>query len=154
MVVAVLALVGLLPALLWPQPALADRHGRIVAPGGVALDGFDPVAYFQDGAARPGDPAIALRWRGVRWHFTTPTHRSAFEANPKAYLPAFGGHCPVSVAGGDPRPADPRHWAIVEGRLYIAAEPAALARFKAHADRLRQAAKAQWTGPPRLAVGD
>ena len=150
----VAALIGLLWGALWPQAAVADRHGRIAAPGGVALGGYDPVAYFEAGRAQPGDPTIALRWRGVRWHFASAAHRSAFEANPKAYLPQFGGHCPVSVARGTPRPADPRQWTIVEGRLYVAAEAAALARFKTQTEWLRQQATAEWAGPSRLAGGD
>ncbi len=148
------ALIGLIWTALWPQPALADRHTRIAATGGVALGGYDPVAYFAAGTAQPGDPSIALRWRGLRWHFASPAHRTAFEANPKAYLPQFGGHCPVSLAEGQPRPADPRQWAIVEGRLYIAAEPVALRRFLAQKDALRRRAQTEWSGMSRLAVGD
>ena len=149
----VAALIGLVWAALWPQPGLADRHERIAAPGGVALGGFDPVAYFASGAALAGDPGIALRWRGVRWHFSSPAHRTAFEANPKAYLPEFGGHCPVSVADGDPRPADPRLWAIIEGRLYVAAEPDALDRLSQTA-HLREQAQARWSGWSRLTASD
>ena len=150
----VAALIGLVWAALWAQPTLADRSARIAATGGVALGGYDPVAYFTAGTALAGDPTIALRWRGLRWHFSSPAHRTAFEANPKAYLPQFGGHCPVSLADGQPRPADPHQWAIVEGRLYIAAEAAALNRFLAQNEALRRRAQAQWSGMSRLAVGD
>ncbi|MGY6411555.1 MAG: YHS domain-containing (seleno)protein [Alkalilacustris sp.] len=151
---ALAALFGLIWAVLGSQPVMAGGHDRIAAQGGVALHGFDPVAYFTVGAALPGDPDIALRWRGLRWHFASPAHRTAFEANPKAYLPEFGGHCPVSVAHGAPRPADPRHWAIIEGRLYIAAEPGALNRFLAQADGLRQQARVHWGNGAQLAGSD
>lgn len=135
--------------LCWAVPALGDTHRRLVAPQGVAVGGFDPVAYFAEGRAQPGAPDIALRWRGVRWHFATPAHRAAFEANPKAYLPQFGGFCALSVAQGRPVPADPEHWAVIDGRLYMAEGAAELARFMTDPQGMLRAARSNW--PPRRA---
>ena len=148
-----LLLAGVL-GLLWVLPAAADRHGRLAALNGVAVGGYDPVAYFHEGAARPGNPEIALRWRGVRWHFATPAHRAAFEANPKAYAPAFGGHCAVSVADGLPRRGDPLHWLILDGRLVLTAEPSGLARLRATPDAVLQSARRHWSAPQTLAGVD
>jgi hypothetical protein len=141
------ALAACLAVLVWAAPALAEAHQRLAAPQGVAVGGFDPVAYFIDGRAQPGAPDIALRWRGVVWHFTTPAHRAAFEADPKAYLPQFGGFCALSVAEGRPVPASPEHWVLFEGRLYMARSAAALAQFLADPQPALQAARANW--PPR-----
>lgn len=153
---AALALFAALCAVLCATvPALADTHRRLASPQGVAVGGFDPVTYFTDGRAEPGAPDIALRWRGVRWHFATPAHRAAFEANPKAYLPEFGGFCALSVAQGRPVPASPEHFVLIEGRLYMAEGAAALAEFMAAQAELLRAARANW--PPRpaaLASGD
>ncbi len=140
--------------LVWPLAAAADRHGRLAVASGVAVGGYDPVAYFRDGVARPGDPGIALRWRGVRWHFATPAHRAAFEANPKAFAPAFGGHCAVSLADGQPRHGDPRHWAIVDGRLMLTAEATGLARLLASPEAIVQGARLVWTAPQTVAGGN
>lgn len=133
----VLALVG--------TAAPAEQRLRLVAPEGVAVGGFDPVAYFSDGRAVPGEHGIALRWRGVRWHFASPDHRAAFEADPKAFLPQFGGHCAVSVVTGHPVPGDPEHWIIVEGRLYLTAGAPQLAQFSADPVGMLQAARTAWT---------
>jgi hypothetical protein len=149
---AALALVALLLAAL---PAVADVHMRLAAPQGVAIGGYDPVSYFADGRAEPGAPDIALRWRGVRWHFATVAHRAAFEANPKAFVPEFGGFCALSVAQGRPVPASPEHFALIDGRLYMAEGGAALAQFLATPQELLQAARDNWPPrPPTFASGD
>lgn len=128
----------------WPAPAAAGGLARPVNHEGVALGGYDAVAYALDGAPRAGDPTIVLRWRGVHWHFATPGHRAAFEANPKAYAPAFGGYCPLSVAAGAPHRGDPRHWAIVEQRLVLTASDEALRRLLANPDETLRKARTQW----------
>ena len=125
--------------------APAEPLAHAVAPEGVAMGGFDPVAYFTDGAAARGQPGIVLRWRGLTWHFASPAHRAAFEANPKAYLPEFGGFCPMSVGAGSPVPGNPEHWVILDGRLYLAAGPGQLAAFREHGQTAVQAARGNWT---------
>lgn len=109
---------------LWTDAALADSRARIIASAGVAVGGYDPVAYFTEGRAVPGRAEIALRWRGVRWHFATPSHRQAFEANPRSYAPQFGGHCAVGVSRGDLRPGNPELFMIHDDRLYLVESPA------------------------------
>ncbi|WP_201157607.1 YHS domain-containing (seleno)protein [Rhodobaculum claviforme] len=141
----ILRLLAVAACLAWAVPATAERPDRHAAEGGVAVGGHDPVAFFNDGTAVPGDPAIALRWRGVRWHFATPAHRAAFEANPKAFAPAFGGHCPVSVAEGAPRPGDPRHWIIHEQRLFLLAGDGAAHRLREAPQELLAQARARWS---------
>ena len=125
--------------------APAEQRARLAGSAGVALGGFDPVAYFTDGQAVAGEAGIALRWRGVRWHFATPAHRAAFEANPQAYLPQFDGLCAVSVAQGRPEPGNPEHWAIVDGRLYFAADAAHLEQVLGNPGSLLQSARHSWT---------
>ncbi len=139
-------------AALWSASASADPQARLVALDGVAVAGFDPVAFFVDGRALSGQPEIALRWRGVRWHFASPGHRAAFEADPHAYAPQFGGYCALSVARGRPVPADPRYWAIMDGRLYLAEGPGPLALLLASPAETVHAAQQNW--PRWLAGGD
>lgn len=102
---------AVLPGLSLAQPWLAD--------GGMALAGHDPVAYFTEGVPRPGDPAIALDWDGVRWLFATEANREAFRADPAAFAPQYGGYCAWAMAEGYTAPIDPEAWRIVDGRLYL-----------------------------------
>ncbi len=114
LLLATLAL-GLDSALRAPA-ALAD-------PGGVALMGYDAVAYFKAGEAMPGAGHIALRWRGLLWHFASVENRAAFEANPRAYAPQFGGLCPIALSRGEVVLGDPRNWTIRDGKLFFSASP-------------------------------
>ncbi len=87
---------------------------------GVAIDGTDPVAYFTDGKAVAGDAAHALEWGGATWHFTSAENRVAFEAEPLAYAPQYGGYCAWAVgARKSLAPTEPEQWTIVDGKLYL-----------------------------------
>ena len=86
---------------------------------GVALKGYDPVAYFDEGAPTVGDPAIRYQWQGATWLFSTPAHRERFVAAPARYAPQYGGYCAFAVSRGAIADADPDQWAVVDGKLYV-----------------------------------
>jgi YHS domain-containing protein len=86
---------------------------------GVALKGYDPVAYYADGAPAAGDPAITYQWQGATWLFSTVEHREVFKADPAHYAPQFGGYCAFAVSRGTTADSDPNQWAIVDGKLYV-----------------------------------
>ena len=90
---------------------------------GVAINGYDPVAYFTQGEPRQGDPAFAYEWNGATWHFASAEHRDAFAADPERYAPKYGGFCAYAVAKGNRVPADPKVWSIVDDRLYLNLSP-------------------------------
>ncbi len=100
------------------QPALAEI-AHVYAPGGVAIAGYDPVAYFTDGRAVPGSAEFMLKWRGAIWMFSSPSHMEAFEMDPLAYAPQYGGYCSVAIADGQVAGSDPQAFAIFDGRLYL-----------------------------------
>jgi len=95
-----------------PVDELNLRHG-------VALKGYDPVAYFAEAEPAAGDPAISYQWQGATWLFTTQEHRKAFIADPARYAPQFGGYCAFAVAQGTTADGDPHQWAIVDSKLYV-----------------------------------
>ena len=97
-------------------PALAER---VNAEQGVAIRGYDPVAYFADGRPVPGRPEIAYTWNGAAWHFASAANRDRFAAEPARYAPAYGGHCAWAAAEGYLAPIDPQAWKIVDGRLFL-----------------------------------
>lgn len=90
---------------------------------GLAIRGYDPVAYFTEGAPQKGDPAHSYEWKGATWHFASAENRDAFAANPEKYAPKYGGYCAYAVAKGKAVPADPDVWTIVEGELYLNLSP-------------------------------
>jgi YHS domain-containing protein len=87
--------------------------------GGLALKGYDPVAYFTDAKPVRGDPAIQYEWKGATYRFATPEHRALFQASPEHYAPQFGGYCAYAVSLGTTADGDPQQWALVSDRLYV-----------------------------------
>jgi len=93
--------------------------------GGVAIKGYDTVAYFTDGIAIKGSKEFAYDWLGTPWYFANAEHRDKFKAEPARYAPQYGGYCTGGVAAGhaavniDPENA----WRIIDGKLYLVYDP-------------------------------
>lgn len=86
---------------------------------GLAIKGYDPVAYFTDGKPVEGSSDFTFTWRDARWRFASAEHRDLFVAEPERYAPQFGGYCAWAVSQGDTADIDPKVWKIVDGRLYL-----------------------------------
>ena len=93
------------------QPVFQDN--------GLAIRGFDPVAYHLLRVPTRGDARFTQHWRGAAWRFANAAHAAAFAADPERFAPAYGGFCAWAVAQGYTAPIDPTAWAIVDGRLYL-----------------------------------
>ncbi len=86
---------------------------------GVALKGYDPVAYHTVGKPVEGSQRINYRWREATWRFASVKHRDLFAADPTRYAPAYGGYCAYGMAQGAKIDIDPSAWRIVDGALYL-----------------------------------
>lgn len=100
------------------RPAFAAK-APVFASDGVAINGFDPVAYFTDGKPVRGNPDLSVNWQGAALHFSDTDHKAMFEADPEKYAPKYGGYCAYAVSKGATAPTDPDAWTIHEGRLYL-----------------------------------
>jgi hypothetical protein len=89
------------------------------AEAGLAVKGYDPVAYFADGKPEPGSPAITTRWHGATYQFSSNEHRQAFLADPDHFAPQFGGFCAYAISRGMIADIDPAEWAVVNNHLYL-----------------------------------
>jgi YHS domain-containing protein len=118
--------------------------------GEVAIRGYDPVAYFVDGAAKKGSEDFAYEWLGATWHFASAQHRDLFIANPIRYAPQYGGYCSNGVAGGRSNSTDPEAWRIVDGELYLLFSRKTLANWERNKSENIQQADANW---PRVLAG-
>jgi hypothetical protein len=87
----------------------------------LAIRGYDPVAYFTDGAPVPGKSEFEHEWQRSRWRFASAAHRDLFTADPDRYAPQYDGYCAMGVAQGQGHKSevDPEAWAIVDGKLYL-----------------------------------
>jgi YHS domain-containing protein len=86
---------------------------------GVAIKGYDPVAYFTDAKPVKGESDFSFDWNGATWRFASAAHRDAFKAAPEKYAPQFGGYCAWAVSQGYTAGIDPAAWKIVNGKLYL-----------------------------------
>jgi hypothetical protein len=111
---------------------------------GLAISGFDPVAYFTDGKPVFGRPDLELTYDGTIWRFQNEGNRAAFKANPEVYEPRFGGYDPVAVARGVWVAGHPLVWAVVGERLYLFYDDQARAAFLADAGRIIETATRKW----------
>lgn len=101
-------------------PALA-REKAVVTDvlTGVAISGYDPVAYFTEDAAIQGSPAYALEWNGAVWYFSSAANRDVFIDSPETYAPLFGGHCAMAMARGHLSNGNPQIFRIAGERLML-----------------------------------
>jgi len=86
---------------------------------GVAIKGYDPVAYFTDAKPVPGVADFSFEWNGATWRFASAAHRDTFKAAPEKYAPQDGGYCAWAVSQGSTAGIDPTAWKIVDGKLYL-----------------------------------
>lgn len=86
---------------------------------GVAVGGYDPVAYFKKGEPVAGSPDISLEYKGAIWRFSSKENRDLFRKSPDEFAPAYGGYCAWATAQGYLAKGDPTVWDIVGGKLYL-----------------------------------
>lgn len=86
---------------------------------GVAIHGYDPVAYFLEGQPQIGREGFAYTWNGAIWHFSSASNRDLFARDPEKYAPQYGGYCAFAASMGQVADISPQAWKIVDGRLYL-----------------------------------
>ncbi len=86
---------------------------------GVALKGYDPVAYFTQSKPVKGLAQIAHTWMGATFWFASGEDRDLFAASPEKYAPQFGGYCAWAVSQGYTADVDPEAWKVIDGKLYV-----------------------------------
>jgi hypothetical protein len=111
---------------------------------GLAIEGFDPVAYFVDARPRIGLPDFEASQAGVVWRFRNEGNRASFVAHPDIYGPQFGGYDPIDLARGVPYAGNPRFWLISGQRLYLFGREESRDAFAADPKRFLMDASARW----------
>ena len=86
---------------------------------GLAMQGYDPVAYFNGGEPTKGSYKVTSSFDDATYWFATEENKALFEANPEAYIPAYGGYCAFGAAMGFKFDGDPNQWKIVDDVLYL-----------------------------------
>jgi hypothetical protein len=126
--------------------ARAATTERVVANrySGLAIEGFDPVAYFTDSVAVQGLPEFEAAQAGVVWRFRNEGNRASFIAHPEIYGPQFGGYDPTDLVRGVTYAGNPRFWLVAGQRLYLFGREQSRDAFAADPERFLKEAQTRW----------
>jgi len=112
--------IGLLSITTFAQDESALRKKQFNLDDNVAIDGYDPVAYFKLNKAVKGKKDLAVSYQGVIYYFSSPENKEEFKKNPSRYEPEYGGWCAYAMgAKGEKVSIDPETFKIADGRLYL-----------------------------------
>lgn len=130
------------------SPVDAATTERIVVNrfSGVAIEGFDPVAYFVDGSPEQGTAEFEANLWGAVWRFRNEGNRASFLAHPEIYGPQFGGYDPADIARGVTIAGNPRFFVIAAQRLYLFSREANRDAFAADPERFLYDVGKRWPG--------
>ena len=110
----------------------------------VILKGYDPVAYFKQGRAVKGNPAISSTYHGATYLFASKADKADFDQSPAKFEPQYGGFCANRMAKGQRKDIDPNVFYIYKGKLYVCSSPAAAKEFMANPDANIAKADKNW----------
>ena len=111
---------------------------------GVAISGYDPVAYFTESRAVKGDSTYQSKIGNAIYHFASLKNKQLFDTSPQNYRPQFGGYCGEAMTLGELSSGDPRHFTIVDGRLVLQRSEEGHRMFMADATRNFERAYKYW----------
>jgi YHS domain-containing protein len=86
---------------------------------GIAIQGYDPVAFFTDRMPVKGNAQFQSDYQGAKYYFASADHKAAFDKEPMKYQPQFGGYCAYGASRGHKAPVKIEAWQIVNGRLLM-----------------------------------
>ena len=119
---------------------VADRHT------GLAIGGFDPVAYFTDAQPLVGQPGFEAGEAGAIWRLRNEGTRAFFLSHPEIYSPQFGGYDPTDLARGVTLAGNPQVWLIMGQRLFLFDRTESRDAFAANPARFVREARQRWPG--------
>jgi YHS domain-containing protein len=86
----------------------------------VAIQGYDPVAYFKQGKAVKGRKEITVSHEGVVYYFSMPVNKEYFLKNPSKFEPQYGGWCAFAMGDSNEKVSvNPETFKIKNGKLYL-----------------------------------
>ncbi len=116
--IAIVAATGL--AVAAPQAAFAEKDPYYTGVfSDTAVGGYDAVSFFAESGPVKGDKKISTEYKGAEFRFASQENLDKFLENPEAYAPQYGGYCAWAVSQGYTAKGDPKHWKVVDGKLYL-----------------------------------
>ena len=86
----------------------------------LAIQGYDPVAYFTQNKAVKGNTGLSYNYQGVIYNFSSAENLNLFKQHPEKYEPAYGGWCAYAMGEkGEKVSINPSTFKIKDGKLYL-----------------------------------
>jgi len=105
-------------AAVFAQEPLRKKHFNLE--NGLAIQGYDPVAYFTKNKPVKGKKDLAVYDQGATYYFSSAENKELFKNNPAKYEPEYGGWCAYAMgAKGEKVEIDPETFKIVNGKLFL-----------------------------------
>ncbi len=95
------------------------QKAEIFSPGGIAIKGYDAVAFFKQSKPVKGLDKYSYQWNNATWLFSDEESRAAFKAAPEKYAPQYGGYCAYGASEGHKAPIETDTWSVVNDKLYF-----------------------------------
>ena len=128
-------------------PAFA---GEYFEKDGVAIHGYDPIAYFAEMKPVKGLPEFQAEYQGSTFYFSTAANRDSFTANPDKFAPQYGGYCAFGMAKGYKAVIDPAASTVVDDKLYLNYSETVRSQWKLDIPGYIRKANANWPDVKRL----
>ena len=113
-------LILLVVAPLFVYSQALQRSKQFNLENGLAIQGYDPVAYFNQNKAAEGNKQLTAVFEGVTYRFSSAANKELFVKDPKKYEPQYGGWCAYAMgATGEKVEIDPETFKILNGKLYL-----------------------------------
>ena len=112
--------IALISMTCFSQDVTQLRTAQFNLDNGIAINGYDPVAYFKKGSAVKGKNELAVFDQGVTYYFSSVENKEQFKKNPSNYEPQYGGWCAYAMGkDGSKVEVDPGTFKIIDGKLYL-----------------------------------
>jgi YHS domain-containing protein len=136
----------ILALMLLSTPIFAADLINVAGVSNVAINGYDPVAFFTDAKPVNGSPFISATHQGAVYFFATEEHKKLFTLNPGKYAPQYGGFCAFGAALDALFPVDISTWQVRNDKLYLNLNHDILKKFNADFDGNVAKADKNWVG--------
>ena len=98
---------------------VSAQKSAVYAPNGIALNGYDAVAFFTQAKPVKGSADYSFKWENANWLFSTKADLESFKRSPEKYAPQYGGYCAYGTSQGHKAPTQAETWTIVDDKLYF-----------------------------------
>jgi len=99
--------------------SVTAQSSEVFAPSGIAINGYDPVAFFTEGKPLKGLDEFSFNWKNVQWKFISQSNLDSFKTAPEKFAPQFGGYCAYGTSQGHKAPTQADTWTIINEKLYF-----------------------------------